>query len=217
MVRGEDREGWCILRTSAAKTLPLVQSLADAGYEVWAPTETRVRLAGRDRKQVEQDVAMMPCYAFARIAHLADLLALSRSPALTYQVWDADLRRMVTKGHPFFSVFHEKGAVRPQSDASLAPLRALEAALAELAERRRDKARMKALQKGEPPKFTAGQIVRVDGGFNGLSVVVAETNRGKNVKLTHPDWMRPVEICAWKLADLQVETTTSSSTAALAA
>ncbi|MGY2732797.1 transcription termination/antitermination NusG family protein [Sphingomonas sp. UYP23] len=204
---------WVILRTSGGRTLALVDSLREVGFDVWTPIEERSRLAARNRELVEQVVAILPGYVFARYDRLDDLLNLSRSPTLNYQVWDAEKRKMVTRGHPHFSVFQMHGRVRPQSDLSLVPLRALEAALQKVADRRRERAG----QKGSPPIFAAGQIVRVgEGSFGGLELTVAETNNGKDVKLTHPDWTWPIEISAWKLADIQVEAQPSGPAASAA-
>lgn len=188
---------WCILRCSGSRTLALAGSLAEVGYDVWAPAETRTRLAGRKREMVEQQTALLPGYVFAPWSQMRDLLTLSRSPSLSYRVYDTDRRRMVSKGHPYFTVFQ----VRPQTDTSLAPLRALEESLAALAQRRREKAQ----HRGRPPQFKAGQIVSVGkAGFEGLRLVVSEDNAGKDVKLIHPDWTWPVEISAWKLQAIQV-------------
>lgn len=195
---------WCILRTSGSRTIALAASLTEVGFDVWTPIEERCRMAGRERKLVEQRLAILPGYVFAKMVALADLLALSRSPSLNYSIWDAASRRMVTKGHPYFSVFHSNGQVRPQSDRCLAHLRSLEEALAKVAARNRERAR----ETGVPPQFTAGQIVRIgDGGFAGLDLTVVETNAGKTVTLTHPDWTWEVEISAWKLQAIQLEQT----------
>jgi len=208
------RSLWCILRTSGSRTIPLMLSLREVDFDVWTPIEERSRLAGRKREIIEQQVAILPGYVFARNTHLTDLLTLSRSPSLNYRVWDSEKRQMVTKGHPYFSVFQMHGRIRAQSEQSLAPLRALEESLRKVADRRRERAG----QKGLPPRFTAGQIVRVnEGGFGGLQLIVAEDNQGKDVKLIHPDWTWPVEISAWKLADIQLENGRSEPAAALAA
>lgn len=212
---------WCILRTSAAGTLALAQSLKDVGYAVWAPLEMRERLAGPKREKVEQAVAILPGYVFAAMDRLPDLLALSRSPSLNYRIWDADQRKMITKGHPYFSVFRMHGCVRPQSEQSLAPLRALEASLMMLAEIRRghaERRRLQSLHKGPPPRFMAGSLVYVGGGgFAGLRLVVAEDSDGKDVKLIHPDWTWPIEISAWKLNEIQLENGLPEPAAAIAA
>jgi transcription antitermination factor NusG len=207
-------QGWFILRTSGSQTLALAASLTEVAFEVWTPVETRLRLVGRKRERIEQEVAILPGYVFADMGCLQEMLSLSRSPALGYRVWDPERRRMVAKGHPYFTVFHPNGKIRAQSDLSLAPLRALEEGLAKLSERRRER----ELTKGSPPKFNAGEIVRVgSGGFEGLQLVVAESNDGKTVKLMHPDWAWPVEISAWKLHAIQVANGSPARAADLAA
>ncbi len=200
MMTKRDEIGWCILRTSARQTLDLAASLADAGYDVWTPVEIRERLAGRKRELVEQRIAIVPGYVFARMDDLTGLLSLSRSPTLNYLAWDAEKGRMVGKGHPHFSVFHLHGRCRPQHDKSLAPLRAIEESLQKAAARRKEQAK----HKGPIPQFRVGQLVRVDGGgFEGLTMTVAKANDGKQVTLIHPDWVWTVEISAWKLRDIQ--------------
>lgn len=193
---------WIILRCSGTKTLGLAKSLTEDGYEAWSPVELRERLAGRERKTVERKVPILPGYVFAPDRHLTALLELSHSPALTYQVWDSEQRRMVTKGHDFFTVFRANGQIRPVADAGLSPLRELEESLQRAALRRREEAK----HQGPAPQFKAGQIVRVEGGgFDGLDLTVVEDNSGKAVKLTHPEWMWTVEISAWKLREIQLE------------
>ena len=207
-------EDWIILQTSSAATIGLAQSLAEVGYDVWTPIEMRQRLVGAKREEIEQEVAIIPGYVFARYDRMADLLQLSRSPSLNYRVWDAGKRSMVTKGHPYFSLFRMHGHIRGQSERGLAPLRALEESLARLSERRRER----ALRKGPAPRFVAGTLVRVGGGgFEGLRLLVAEDSVGKTVKLVHPDWSWPVEISAWKLHEIQVQSEQPEPAVALAA
>lgn len=204
---------WIILRCAGSSTLQLARSLAEAGFEAWTPVEVRSKLVGRKRERIEQAIPILPNYVFAPADRLADLLALARSPSQTHQVWDSQARRMVTKGHPWFEVFRLHGKVRPQTERDLASLRALEADLANLAEARRAQAK----QKGPAPKFNAGDVVRVEGGFEGLRLTVVEPNEGKVVKLSHPDWMWTVEISAWKLRDVQLSQASPEQGAALAA
>lgn len=193
---------WCILRTAGRSTLPLAAQLGGDGFDVWTPIEYRARLAGRDREQVEQSVAILPGYVFASMDRRDDLLNMARSPTMNYRVWDADQRRIVVKGYPHFSVFLAGGKVCAVSENSLSSLRALEAALARVAERRRSK----ATPSGPPPRFRAGQIVRmVSHGCGGMDLTVVEPNKGKAVKLDHPEWLWPVEISAWKLQAIQIE------------
>jgi hypothetical protein len=216
MTRGTlDLGAWCILRCSNGKTLELAASLTDAGFEAWSPVEVRMRLAGRKRGLVEQAVPILPAgYVFAPYRYVGELLALSHSPTLNYQVWDSGKRRMVTKGHPYFTVFRMNGVIRAEPDAGLRSLRALEASLAEAAERRREAIK----QKGPVPRFEEGQTVRVVGaGFDGLDLRVAESNDGKLVKLQHPSWMWEVEISAWKLQEVQVKDQSPEQAAAQAA
>lgn len=191
---------WCILRCASSQTLNLAASLSEAGFEVWTPREIREKRMGKKREIIEQEMPILPEWVFASMEDLTDLLNLSHSSGLPYRVWDKRLRRIVLRDHPRFQVFRMHGTVRPQADNVLAPLRELEAALSAALLRRRERARCK----GPAPRFEAGQIVRVDGGFEGLNLKVAEANQGKVVKLTHPDWMWTVEISAWRLSDIQL-------------
>lgn len=193
---------WCILRTSPSRTLALADSLLAGGFDVWTPRTIRELRVGKKRDLVEQEVAILPEYVFAPASHLAELLGIARSPALNFRVWDKEQKRMVLKGHPYFTVFRPHGQISSLSDRDLAALRQLEASLKAATERRREKAK----RKGPAPKFHAGQIVRVDsGGFEGLRLRVAEENPGKFVTLTHPDWMWTVDISAWMLKLVQIE------------
>lgn len=191
---------WAILRCKGSSTLRLARSLADAGFGTWAPVELRSHLVGRQRKRVESEFPILPEYVFAPAHHLTDLLALSHSPSLNYRVWDSEQRRMVERGHPVFSLFRLNGQFRPIADRALNSLRELEASLDLVAQRRREQER----QKGPIPRFTKGDEVRVDGGFEGLVLTVAAPNVGKMVQLAHPAWMWTVEISAFKLKAIQV-------------
>lgn len=162
---------------------------------------------------MEQSIAITPRFVFARADRLAELLTLSRSPSLSFQVYDPDLRRMVMKGHPYFTVFHFQGRCPTVSDASIAPLREIEGRLAIVADRRREVAK----RKGEPPRFHAGDIVRVNSAaFGGLDLEVVAANAGKMVLVTYPGWLQPIEISAWTLRDVQVSDS-ATERAALAA
>lgn len=163
---------WCVLSTTGGRTLPLARSLAAAGLEVWTPTRTIRRPApgqrrrlhmGQRRKMIEVDVAILPGFVFARVAHLADLAALSHDPACR---------------HPAFTVFQLGGRAPMVSDASVTGLREEEARAATFAQSLRDadtreearrrraefmrteKARRAALRR-ERREFTIGQSVEV--------------------------------------------------------
>lgn len=205
---------WIILRTSAGSTLRLVETLTDAGFEAWTPVEVREVLKGKNRAPTEQAMPILPEYVFARAEHLTELLAAAHSSGLPYRVWDRDLRRIVLRSYPKFSVFRLHDQVRPQPDRQLASLRQLEAELQVVTAKRRENAR----RKGPVPRFTAGEIVRTDGaGYEGLDLTVVESNEGKLVTVAREDWMWTVEISAWKLRRTDVPQASPEQAAALAA
>lgn len=171
---------WCILRCSGCKTLELAASLTDAGFEAWSPVTREVRRPGVQRTREEVAVPLMASFVFASGDRLADLLALSHSPALQFQVWDAEQRRMVTKGHPYFRVFRG-GDHRLITDHELEPLRRLER-----------KPRAKRVER----TFRIGERVRTDeAGFAGLDGTVIEV-RSKSVVVSFNKWFKP-EIPTW--------------------
>lgn len=203
---------WIILRTAPRSTLRLADTLNAAGFEAWTPRETRERLTGKRRDLTEFEAAILPQYVFADQEREAELLAMARAPEAGHIAWDAKLRRMVARGIPHFSVFKSDGRPKVLDDRALGAMRRLEAELREQAERRILRRMARILPKGPPPKFTAGQQVVVDGAYEGLTLTVAENNEGKLVKLSHPDWLWPIEISAFKLEAVQL-----SRSAALAA
>jgi transcription antitermination factor NusG len=175
---------WIILTCSNAKTLDLARSLTEAGFDAWSPVET-IKLQPRHGKKREDIVRpLMPSFVFAKAMHLAELLALSHSPTLNYRIWDSALKRMVTRGHPYFKLFRPFGEIRMVSDSELDHLRKLE-------KRRRPK--------GKAPVFAKGDVVKItEGGFAGLSGIVEET-RGGYTTVTISDWAIPVQVSTWLL------------------
>lgn len=111
---------WCILRTSGRLTLRLAETLAEDGFEVWTPVETRkVRVP---RANVRRDVTLpiMPSYIFARAVHLIDLIQMA---GMTFKP-----RRAANKpAHADFSVMHYHDSIPLVGDAQLNALRTLEA------------------------------------------------------------------------------------------
>jgi hypothetical protein len=114
------RDGWCILRTSGQKTLPLVRSLRSAGFDVWTPVRTLKRPAPGHRRRlhlglrkvmVEVDTAIVPSIVFARAHHLDDLARAAADPF---------------SQHPAFSIFHWGSRVPLIDDSQIAGLRAAE-------------------------------------------------------------------------------------------
>ena len=155
---------WCILRMSGGSTLPVAQSLAEAGFDVWTPVEVQQSRKPRSKVKVERRVPIMPTYVFARAARLADLIAIAKAP---------------TSPHPQFSVFHYAGRIPLIADRSLEPLRAAE----------RDKTRVKDM-----PVFTKGERVKLtEGGFAGMSGVV-ELSKGKFTLVAFPGFQVPIRI-----------------------
>lgn len=183
--RQKPGEAWCVLRCSNCKTLELAASLTDAGFEAWSPVIREVRHVGEQRTREEFAVPLMPGgYVFARADRLPDLLALSHSPALQYQVWDSAQRRMVVRGHPAFHVFRG-GDHRFVPDRDLEPLRRLE---------------RKPRQKHIERTFHVGERVRTDeAGFEGLNGVILEV-RAKTVVVAF-GWLEP-EIPTWAVRPL---------------
>jgi hypothetical protein len=66
MGRDSGAEGWCILRTSPARTLPLAASLMAAGVEAWSPAQMVTRRMGRKRERVEQAAPVTASMAIER-------------------------------------------------------------------------------------------------------------------------------------------------------
>jgi hypothetical protein len=93
---------WCILRTAGRSTLPLAESLSNAGYRAWTPVEIL------DAATAPRPAAMTPTYVFAGLDHLLDLLALS------------DAR---DQSHEGFSVMRRPGGFAMVRDTKLAGLR----------------------------------------------------------------------------------------------
>lgn len=153
---------WLVLRCASVSTLRLADSLVSAGFEAWTPRE-EVRKAVRGKFEWVV-MPMLPTFVFATAARLGELMAMARSPAQTYQVWDNELRRMVTKGHPFFRLFHigdEFSRARDTvPDAELLPLRVIEG-------------RRKRKPRGKPRQWHPGDRVKLtEGAYEGLRGVI---------------------------------------------
>jgi hypothetical protein len=145
MGRGND---WCILRTSAGRTLPLVASLQEAGLDAWSPMVVKVTRKPRGSKgRVERECPIMPTFVFARAAclpALAEILAQPMNP------------------HPSFSIFRYYGRIPLVADREIAPARAEE-----------ERARKTMLKKTHRHAFPVGEKVRVtEGVAAGMSGVV---------------------------------------------
>lgn len=152
---------WCILRTSSRHTIPLSESLAEDGFEVWTPIETRqIRIP---RKNVKREIRLpiMPSYVFAQAHHLIDLLQLADMPVKP--------RRTFGKpAHAGFSVMHAFGDQIPLvRDQHLTKLRELEI--------------KKTPKRKAERTFDAGIQVRVGeggGSFSGMTGTVRKSDKG---------------------------------------
>lgn len=178
-----DLGSWVILRMASGDTLKVPTALTDAGFEAWAPAD-------------EDGAPMTVSYAFARMTHLHELLALAHSPSLTYLAWDPELRRMVTRGIPHFRLMRKPlGATGwvTVSDRQLAPLRGIEWG-------RKPRGAVKTV-----PVDTKVRLE--DGGFAGLDGVVVSV-RGKFATVMFDGLPFPVEkIPCWQLIEQLDEAT----------
>jgi hypothetical protein len=113
---------WIILRCAGRSTLPLAESLAEDGFEVWTPVETIKVNVPRMTVKREARRPIMPSYAFAGVAHLVDLLQLAAMPVKPRR--GAGFR---LAAHPDFSVLHAFGRIPMVADRHLDELRKLEA------------------------------------------------------------------------------------------
>lgn len=148
---------WCILRTSGRKTIGLFRSLRAAGVDVWTPIETRTKRKMRSRDRVDQDIAIMPTYIFARADRLDDLFEIAANP---------------TKDHADFSVFHYRDRIPLISETQLNHLRTFED---KLESRRQRLLRQMERRIAEP--IPVGDIVKMqEGPFRGLSGIVEESD-----------------------------------------
>jgi hypothetical protein len=103
---------WFILRTRGGRTLALMASLREAGFDVWTPARTlrrNIRAATPSgTRLIETEVPILPTFLFAReqdLDALVDAAAQEPSP------------------HPDFSVFRYAGKIPLVSDGSVAGLR----------------------------------------------------------------------------------------------
>ena len=149
--------GWCILRTSGPRTLPLAQSLAAAGLDVWTPAQVIKVRRPRSKITRERTNPIMPTFVFARAKHLGELQRL---------------RNLPISPHPGFSIFRHAGTVPIIGDREIGSLRALEAAEAAKHQAGLDREQRKGLKK-QRHVFPIGERVQVpESSFTGLTGVV---------------------------------------------
>lgn len=178
-----DEDGWIILRTSGQRTLRLLNSLREDGYEVWTPQRRRRVRVPRHNVRREVDFALLPSFVFARAHHLIDLLELAAMPVKPRR--GAGGRKPT---HDVFSVFHHLDGIPVIADRDLDPLREEETRIAR-----------------RPHFFHRGEKVRVThGAGTGLTgTVLCGDDRftlvclGGNMRVKIPtSILRPDEACA---------------------
>jgi len=173
---GRDKD-WCILRTGASRTLPLVASLEVAGFDVWSPVQTLIRRRGPARERVEYPAPIMPTFVFARADRMYDLARLSSMPF---------------SEHPGFSLFRHLGEIQTVGEAEVAEARRVE-------ERGKRAAKM-----GQRQSFTIGQPVKVkEVPGAGLSGEVVRDGDGKFVLVAFAGIN--LKIGAWLLGSDEVD------------
>jgi transcription antitermination factor NusG len=173
--------GWCILRVTPSRTLQLAAALADGGFNVWTPIEA-VKVSKRGRLE-STSRPMLPSFVFASADRLAELMDLSHSPSPTYLVWDAEQRRMVAKGYPYFRIF--RPSARPIPDHELTALRRIEG-------RRKPRGKVPMYKAGDPVKLTEGV-------YGGLRGVVVEVRKKSEVRVRIPGSTYEFDVQAWIL------------------
>ena len=153
---------WFILRTAGRSTLLLAKTLAEDGFDVWAPSRTQTIRVPRMNVRREVKLPLLPSFVFARVPHLVELLELAQMPVKP--------RRGSGWGRPAhngFSVFHYLDAIPVLTDIHLEPLR--------LAER-------KTIQRKDAPRFDRGAMVRANAGvFEGMRGKVERCRSGKAI------------------------------------
>lgn len=158
MVRDNGADGWCILRCSAARTLMLASSLANAGFDAWTPTETQRRMGRGKRRKVEElrPSPITPTFVFARADRVADLIRI---------------RSLPTSPHPAFSILKRPDyGTAIVSDAGLRALRTEE-----------DRRRVRHLKTTRRVVEPGSTIAPTEGAFAGMTGIV-ERCKGKNGK-----------------------------------
>ncbi|WP_404711501.1 transcription termination/antitermination NusG family protein [Sphingomonas sp. MMS24-J13] len=172
---------WCILRTSRARTLPLAESLVQAGFDAWTPVEEAERRSGRSRAREYVDAPMMPGFVFAREEHIRELLGIIG---------------MHSSPHPSFSIFVHAGRAPLIGDRSMDELRRLETlAIRKLEDRA--KARNSRVRRD----LAIGSTVKVkeDGNFLGM-VGVVEACDGRSAMINFGG-KQSFKIDTWRLLE----------------
>lgn len=171
---------WIVLRTAGRSTLPLANSLGEDGFRAWAPSATYT-IVNRMKTKVPVTVPMLPGFVFAGLAHLAELLDLSRMEEKSRRGSVGQL-----PAHRDFSILRHNGAFAIIADRELNPLREREAA---------------AIPRTALPQFRRGASVRITRGvYEGIVGRVERCDQGYALIMCD-DWKRPAKIPTWLLRE----------------
>ena len=176
---GEAVEGWIILKTTGARTLRLLRTLREDGFEVWTPARKETK--GKPSAKVRIEVPVLPGFIFARARHLVELLDLAAMPERPRRG-----PRGSKPAHVRFSVFHDHRGVPVVSRLEMERFR-------------------KHLSR--PPRlskwFLRGDRVRAsDGSFGGLQGTVVRAKKGKTV-VDFGGFLGSVEILTFNLQPIE--------------
>lgn len=172
--------GWCILRTSGAKTIPLARSLALSGFDVWTPMQETLKRR-RPGVFVDCEVPILPTFVFAQADQLPSLAGYLARPS---------------SEHPPFSIFHYCGRIPVIAEAEMTSLRDSVLGV--------QRASLRGSQQMRPRVLPEGTKVRVEQGpYAGMSGVV-DSSDGKHTSISFGGWMDRVKIETWRCLDVDV-------------
>lgn len=172
-----DTPRWAILRTSGARTLPLVADLCRAGLEAWSPAVLIEKRRGKDRERFWVDAPMFPSFAFLPSCHISMALHISADP----------LSEITQFG---FLRHRRTGRIPLVSSAEIERLRAIEQALRDDGTRKKLKSEARHYDRGDRVRITEGILA-------GWTGIVEEPGKAPMVNL---GYARPMQIEAWMLA-----------------
>ncbi len=214
MTRGDekasdmDSDRWCILRTSGGKTLALMTSLTQAGFDAWTPrTLTHIRATKR-KPAFERASPIVPTFVFARSAHLADLLRCQSAPVSPhpgFRVLQMGDRVPVIAGRSLAALREEEARADRMYQSQLDANDAEDARLRRIDQLRTEQARRKALRSERKAIGLGAQVTVSDApAFAGMTGTI-ESGDGRSyvvgfggaLRLTIEAWqLLPVAVCS---------------------
>jgi hypothetical protein len=169
---GQSEGKWCILRTSGGRTIALMASLVEAGFDVWTPVQVERKRLPRGRKaHVERNVPIIPTFVFARAESIADLYRVLGMPV---------------SPHPAFSIFRYAGRIPLVRDEEIANLRSAE-----------ERSKLAILKKQRRSIAPGTKVRTQEPAFMGLTGVVEEGD-GRMAVVSFGGGFR-VKIATWLL------------------